>query len=231
VNFPPNFGFVYVPRTGGTFLSNWETKIFSNQKKQTSEYSLRMIHLTVSRLLEINGEDTKIFTIVRDPYDQACSEYFYIKNRVDVLCSKLKLDVKNKKHLEVIAKSAKNFTGNPHYENHVRKIFEKDLSLEEFLEQRENDCVYSFYFDIKTPKDFNFVGMTENMDTTLSLAKKIFNIELGKGNKNSGRGNTNEPYKTGYSRKLFQEKNLNDYSLYYEGKERFEELCKQEKIN
>jgi uncharacterized ubiquitin-like protein YukD len=232
MNLSSDIGFIYVPRTGGTFLSNWEMNLFPNQKKPTSEYSLRMIHIPVSRMIEISKKnEIKLFTVVRDPYDQACSEYFYIKNRIGVLAETLKLNTDNEKHIRVMSRSAANFTGNPHYEKHVKQIYENKLSLEDFLDQREKNCVYSFYYDTKEPKDFDCVGMTEEIDKTIVLAKKMFNVVLGNGRRNGGRNAKQKHYETSYPRKNFEKNNLKDYELYYQGKEKFAELCSEYSIN
>ena len=225
--------FIFVPKTGGTFLTSWNINIFPNQKKPSEQLSQRMLHIPVSRMADyVDLSKTKLFTIVRDPYDQACSEYFDIKRRGDLAFEYLGLNRENPKSVDFIAKRAADIIGNPFFRDHINKVYLNNFSIDEYLEQRSYNCVYSYYYDFKKPKDFDCVGITEEMDKTIRLAEKILNINLGDGpNHENKNKKINQKYNFDYSRKDFEKNNQIDYELYYQGKEKFKKLCLENKIS
>jgi hypothetical protein len=186
--------FVHVPKTGGTFL-NFQN-LFPNQASR--------VHEPLSSLLNWKENLNKsLFTMVRDPYDIACSEYYFMKKNISFK------------------------TRNPSYLKHAKLIYKDKLSIEEYLEKKIKNSIYPFYYDVKTPKDFDCVGVTEEMDKTVSLIYSMFDISSGNGEKNNNIDKKiNQRYETEYPRDFFQKENSKDYELYFEGKEKFIELCK-----
>jgi hypothetical protein len=215
--------FVYVPKTGGTFLN---ISVLPNSDRLGPKNSPRMVHMPTSKVLSLTKDDIKLFTLVRDPYDLACSEYFFLKEKVEYNTKYFNLNKDEKTKAELASRFVAKLTDNESYYEKLMKIYLEKISLEDYLEFISNNPIYPFYYDVRTPKDFDCVGVTEEMETTISLLKSMFGVVCGKGdyNKNSQK-NVEERYTNYYSREKFEKENVRDYELYFEGKERFKELC------
>lgn len=223
---------ILVPKTGNTFLTNWNVKIYPKQVRSTREVSPRMKHIPVSRMYEVVGhKNINLFTITRDPYDQACSLFHYIHRTFDYALRFTQIEDD-----EIIRLLGATIFGWIMSNDNISKILEKVLvdkmSIEEYLENRPSNSMYSFYYDEKTPKDFHCVGITEEMDKTVILFEKMLgeNIDRTLSNSNPDK-KVGVPYETEYSRDDFMNKNQKEYELYFEAKERFKKLCDQEGIS
>lgn len=94
-----SLAFVYVPKTSGTYLN---IKSIPEEKAYVNDYRPSTLpssfHMPTSRVQSIVGEDTPLFTVVRDPYDRTCSEYYFIKKEVDKFLSIVPWDINNHDH-------------------------------------------------------------------------------------------------------------------------------------
>jgi len=230
-NFQMQNALVLVPKTGTTFLTNWQCQIYPGQNKETKDLTPRMRHIPVSRMYKLAGhKNLNILSIARDPYDQSCSMYFFIKRNLEDFLNASGLP-DSPELRKIGAKRSGIQFGNENFSILVEKTLCDNLSLEEFLEARIRNFFYPFYYDELTPKDFYCVGITEQMEKTI----KLFDKKMGeKINRSFANDNPNkdigEPYESGYSRKDFMNQNMKEYELYYEAKKRFEELCLEENI-
>lgn len=219
------FGFVRVPKTGGTFLS---MQTLPHIRDYVGENS-KLVHMPVSKVESLIDKGTPLFTILRDPYERSCSEYYFIKRmgmreyikrfgrygaiRLDKIEELAKIDVMNI------------------YATRLHSIYKYDMSIEDYLEYLGDCPIYPRFFDTKTPKDFDFVGITSEMNKTLDLVKNMYGFKLGSPhfNKNDNK-KVEDSYETGFSRSTFESNNPLEYELYYEGLKKFQELCKENNI-
>jgi hypothetical protein len=196
------YAFIHVPKTGGAGI-----------KKSFDKYlckSLNDEHLPTS-YFDKHSHDHIFFTILRDPYDRACSEYFFIKRQI------------NNEIVDV----------EPWNENTKKrfiKISEKSINdfLDSFVDENYNGSIYSYYFNSKNINDFDFVGNIQNMSESLILINNMFKINIFTSYINvNPYHNIGEPYNFLYSRKDFQKKYYKDYSIYEEGIEKFKKIYKE----
>jgi hypothetical protein len=187
--------FVHVPKTGGTFLHLID--LVPNP--------MIWPHEPISKLITYKeNKNKKTFTMVRDPYDISCSEYYFFKKEFGFK------------------------TKNPSHEYHAKLIHKEKMSVEEYLENKIKNSIYPYYYDVLTPKNFDCVGITEEMDTTIQLLEKMFGIRCGIGKPNNNKfKKIKDSYETKFSRKKFYEQNDIDYNFFLEGKDRFFKLCHQ----
>jgi hypothetical protein len=225
-------GFVYVPKTGGTYLSI----SFIPQKYHGPKYKLSKLassfHMPASRVVDIVGNETPLFTMVRDPYDRSCSEYYFIKRRILSSIDSMHWDFSDEKKLNFVINRVESVMGSDIYSKKIYQIFKNNLNIEEYLEWYHEDPTYPWYYDIKTPKDFDIVGLTEDIPGTISLLKNIYDIDVSYGDANDNPlKKVNKPYKTKYSRRKFKKHNDVEYNLYYEGKEKYHKILSQTKTS
>lgn len=194
--------FVHVRKTGGSLIKTY---------MEDSICRLDKYEHYPSSFFQNHEHDHMFFTMVRDPYDRACSEFFYSK------------------------KILREYHKNGMYDE-VKKSFSYilfmniDDYLENFFNQNFDDSsVYSYYFDSKNINDFDFVGQTEEMTKTISLIKTAYGIEVPNIYKNRNPDRPKE-YNFKYSRFDFMKKHSIDYEIYGDGVKRFNELCKKHGI-
>lgn len=215
--------FVRVPKTGGTFLSMQTLPHVRDYEGNNSN----LLHLSVSKVESLVQEGTPLFTMLRDPYDRSCSEYYHIKNHNDyrkLLISKSKIDMEN------INKMSKTEIMNV-YATRLHSIYKYDMSIEDYLEYVGDCPIYPRFFDTKTPKDFDCVGITSEMDKTINLLKSMYDVNMSCSNFNKNESKeVKDLYKTGFSRSVFESNNPLEYKMYYEGLKKFQELCKENDI-
>jgi hypothetical protein len=219
-------GFVYVPKTGGTYISinSIPHKYFGKKYRESGKPG--DMHMPASRVIDIVGTSTPLFTMLREPYDRTCSEYYFIKNRTDVSVSHLNWDISDIKKIKFIAKRSGNIMNSMLYYEKTYNIYANNMSVEDYLEWSSHNPTYPFYFDVRSPKQFDAVGVTEEIDKTKMLLMSMYGMSSGKGeyNKNEKKS-LGDPYHTKYPRSLFKKNNPSEYELYFEGKKKFEELC------
>jgi hypothetical protein len=107
-----------------------------------------------------------------------------------------------------------------------------NFSLEDFLSDSDHrdwsKISYSFFYDRLTPKDFSFVGVTNHMEKNRIILKKIFQVEFSKKPINvNDIKKYGTPYKVNFYKKEFKKIHKEDYDLYYEGIDKFNQLCKK----
>jgi hypothetical protein len=181
-------------------------------------------HIPASILEKMVGPDVPFFTVLRDPYDRNCSEYYFIKRDGKGFYDQ---DVTNKKTLEALKVMANRIKAHRSIFDKVYAIFSNDMSVEDYLEWCVDNPTYPVYLDTKKPKDLELVGITEHMDQTVDLLRIMYGIkEAGEGVYNDNKTKpVGMPYSTKYPRGEYQKTNAIEYELYYEGKEKFAELC------
>jgi hypothetical protein len=221
--------FVYVPKTSGTYLnirSIPDKEYFVNDFKPTNRYSeSRVAHFPASKMISIVGDKVPFFTLVRDPYDRTCSEYFFIKREVRRLFDGVPWDMKDPKKIRWVAYGAERLLGHKAFFEKVHNIYHNEMTIEDYLEWTTENPTYPIFYDVKTPKDFDLVGKSESMEETVFLLKKIYNVDCGSGEKNENKmKKVGKPYETNYLRKDFEKKNKIEYDLYQEGVDRFNKL-------
>lgn len=196
------YAFIHVPKTGGAGI-----------KKSFDKYLCKDIndeHLPTS-YFDKHDHDHIFFTILRDPYDRACSEYFFIKRQLE---NKV-VDVEPWTH---------------NIKLRFKKILDNSIDdfLENFVDQNYNGSVYSYYFNSKNINDFDFVGNMQHMSESLMLINIIFNIKIYSSYININPNHeVGKPYSFSYSRKDFEKKYYKDYDIYQEGIEKFKKTYKE----
>lgn len=182
------------------------------------------VHLTVSQVKQKVDDDTTLFTIMRDPYDRSCSEYYFIVDRVIP-----KIEVKfgklaNSKKTDVLIHRISQKTNTPAFAKKIKAIVEEEMLVEDYLVWSANNPTYPIYYDDIGPGDFDLIGITENMNGTLSILKS-HGINAGGDNyRNNIKKNIGDSYTTKISRKDFENMNNIEYQMYYEGLEKYHSL-------
>jgi hypothetical protein len=217
-------GFVYVPKTGGTYLS---MSVIPSEYEYDPSGSPSKIHMPASKIQSIVKEGTSMFTMLRDPYDRTCSEYYFLKSKADVSIKHFSWDISDSKKLFFMANFVSKITGHKAFFDKIYALYDSNMSVEDYLEWTIDNPTYPIYYDTLTPKDFDIVGVTEDIPKTIELLKLIYNVDAGMGdyNKNDTK-KINKPYDTKFSRSEFEYKNSIEYKMYYEGLEKFQELSK-----
>lgn len=223
-----SLGFVYVPKTGGTYLS---VNSMPREYVYDSSAPPPKVHMSSSHVQSIIKEGTPIFTIVRDPYDRACSEYYYLKSKSSASIKNFTWNLENKIRMESISSSFSKTTGYKFFFEKICAIYDQDMSVEDYLEWSIDNSTYPIYYDTLTPKDFDIVGITEDIPRTIKLLRHMHDINAGMGdyNKNDNK-NVNDPYQTKFPRSVFKSRNSIEYDLYHESIDKFNSLCKKSNI-
>lgn len=215
-------GFVCIPKTGGTYLS--VNSVPRGYVSNPSESPLK-VHMPASQVQSIVEEGTPIFTVIRDPYDRACSEYYFLKSKATASIKDFTWNADTKKELEPMANSVSKITGYKDFFEKTCVIYDNDMSVEDYLEWSTDNPTYPFYYDTLEPKDFDLVGIIEDMPKTISLLKSMYGINAGDGEFNANMDRpVGEPYDTQFSRSDFKSKNDIEYRLYQQGLEKFNSL-------
>lgn len=193
------YAFIHVPKTGGAGIKR------SLDKFLCRDYNNE--HLPAS-YFDKHDHNHVFFTMIRDPYDRTCSEYFFIKRQLqdNVVDVSLWPQETKKQFSEILTYSI-------------------DYFLENFIEQNYNGSIYSHYFDSKNIKDFDFIGNISKMDESILIFNKMFNINIKKVKANINPNHQiGQPYNFKYSRNDFIKKHKKDYEIYEAGKEKFNKL-------
>lgn len=215
-------GFVYVPKTGGTYLS---ISVIPSEYGYDLSSSPSKIHMTTSMVESIIDEGEPLFTIVRDPYNRVCSEYHFLKNKSQEYFSWDLSDTNKLKSVGYFSSKMKNHQA---FFNKIYAIYLHNMTVEDYIEWSIDNPTYQVYYDTRTPKDFEVVGVTEKMSETVELLKNMHEVLSGSGSFNENKKKAiNNPYKTKYSKKEFKKKASIEYDLYNEGLDRFNTLSEK----
>jgi hypothetical protein len=220
-----SLAFVYVPKTSGTYLN---IKSIPDEKTYVNNYRPSSIpaafHMPASRVEEIVGKDVDFFTVLRDPYDRTCSEYYFFKRQMEQLIKRVNdsIEVSDPKIIKILSVRAGKIMSMKSFEDKIYNIYMNKMSVEDYLEWSTENPTYPQFYDTKTPKDFDLVGITENISQTRLLLKNRYGIESGDGTSNNNPNKKiGNPYRTKYLRSNFKRKNPIEYDLYYEGMDKF----------
>ena len=220
-----DLAFVRVPKTGGSFVSVQTLPHIRDYEGNNSN----LLHLSTSKIESLVPKNTPLFTILRDPYERSCSEYYHIKRmgKREYIKQFGRYGTIYLDRVEELIKSEIMTI----YATRLYSIYKYNMSIEDYLEYLGDSPIYPRFFDTKTPKDFYIVGITSEMDKTIKLLKTMYSVYVGclNFNKNDNK-EVGELYKTGFSRSTFESNNPLEYELYYEGLKRFQELCKENNI-
>jgi hypothetical protein len=165
---------VHIPKTGGssfrTLLENYfkdrllldyaDTPFEHNNFVRNTEAIIKMFnqkdltqyHCIHGHFLPIKYYFLKEKTLViwlREPTEMVVSLYYYIKRKIDPNKQKVK--------------------------KHIKDV---NISLEDFCKIEHFHNIYAKYLWGMSLEKFDFVGITENYNNSLSLFEKIYNINL-----------------------------------------------------
>lgn len=215
-------GFVCIPKTGGTYLS--VNSVPRGYVDDPSKSPLK-VHMPASQVQSIVEEGTPLFTMIRDPYDRACSEYHFLKLKATASIQDFTWNLATKKKLKPMANSVSNITGYKDFFEKTCVIYDNDMSIEDYLEWTIDNPTYPFYYDTLEPKDFSLVGIIEDMPKTISLLKSMYGVNAGDGDFNSNPDReVGEPYTTDFSRSDFKSRNSIEYGMYLQGVEKLKKM-------
>jgi hypothetical protein len=107
-----------------------------------------------------------------------------------------------------------------------------DFSLEDFLSNPNHrnkwGINYEKYYEESLLKDFSFVGITNHMNVNRMLLKKMFDFNFSEIPINTNpKKNFSVKYDSVFKKKEFMKIYSNEYDLYFEGIDRFNQLCRK----
>lgn len=138
------YTFIRIPKSGSTSMMASISQVYPYSDNR---------HLTVSEILE-DGKDHKFYTVIRDPLQQYCSMYYFLKNRED--------EVYNPDNFMLIP-----------FVEHM-DIIKQTNSLNEYLVNCPENAFLGKYLSGISPLNLESIGHLDHMDDT----RKIFNIML-----------------------------------------------------
>lgn len=195
------FGYIRVPKTGSHLMSYY---LIDN----TKYYTYGLFHYPYVVLESFVPADCNWITVARDPFQLYCSFYFFMQNRVHNLhapTNPIAYTHNNEKNME---------------------LFTNNVSVEEFLTECPKGQFLPYFWLPLQPNDFDFVGITEDMDKSLYVFNKMFNLDV-KNNvyNNNPSKKVNEKYilAKGIEEK-FRKDNALEFELYELAKEKFNNL-------
>lgn len=234
-NLPPSaIAFIRVPKTGSSALSSLtfnkipevcpgvsnlkykngclinhtqEHTSYNNIPKRYCRFPNPNQHVSVSTYRKLHSHTHVFYTQVRDPYDVACSLYFFLKR---------------------VGEGSRIAGSNVDADFYNAKLISDKASVEEFLENMCHNTTYTHYYDELDIKDFDCVGFTNSIGKTSLLVNKIFNINtqpLVNANVNPTKIK-GDFYNFKFSRRQFKKLNEQEYKIFYDGLQKFESLCK-----
>jgi len=234
-NVNSSIGIVFVPKTGSTYLSLHPVPLsyYGPGSRLKNSKTPGSSHMTLSLIKEITNNSTPYFTVLRDPYDRAASEYFFIKRKAqDALSIFKNWDLSDPRKLEFLAHHTGKLMGisgwggftddgpSTAFYDKTYNIHKYDMSVDDYLEWSVDNPTYPVYFD--DIDSFDAVGITENMSATIDLLNSLWGIKIEGGNTNDNKDKSvGTPYHSLFPRQKFYD-NSPDYEIYIKGKERFD---------
>ena len=194
------FGYVRVPKTGSHTLAYY-------LPQQTKYYTYGIYHYPYV-VLDSFIPECKWITFGRDPFQLYCSFYFFMQHRINV-----------------------NATTNPiaytHHNDKNIELLTNKVSIEEFLIECPKGQFLNYFWLPMQPNDFDFVGITEDMDRSLHVFNKMFNLDVKNNiHNNNPSKKVNEKYVLGKGVEAkFRKENAYEFELYELAKEKFNNLC------
>lgn len=166
-------------------------------------------HVSSSVYNNLENHDHLFYTQLRDPYDVACSLYFFLKNGNE----------KTGMPVSIIG-------SNIDTDYHNSQLVSNNISINEFLENMMHNQTYVHYYDDLNIKDFDCIGLSNDIKKTKKLFEKIFNVKIDTHVTNNNiNKKLNEPYNFKFNRTDFKKLNEQEYEIFYEGIKKFNNLC------
>lgn len=103
----------------------------------------------------------------------------------------------------------------------------KDAKLEHFLVDEPLHIGYKRFWESVHPKDFDIIGNMDDMERTIKLYYNMLGVSMPVRRVNDNPDKIGDSYSHFISPKSYESSAPNEYELYYQGLERFEELCKE----
>jgi hypothetical protein len=230
-NLPPSaIAFVRVPKTGsssilyetvpeicpGVIDFSYNGSCFINH--ESNHISVNSIikkycnfpkfnqHVSVSVYKNLHTHNHFFYTQVRDPYDIACSLYFFLKK---------------------LGYGSRIMGSNVDTDFYNSQLILRGASINDYLENMRPNATFTHYYDELDIKNFDCVGFTNSLGKTSVILNKMFNLNIGPHVKNvNPRKELGEFYNFKFSRRQFKKLNEQEYKIFYDGLQKFESLCK-----
>lgn len=159
----------------------------------------------------LHDHDHFFYTQVRDPYDMACSLYFFLKRK----------SAETKLPASIIG-------SNVDADYHNSKLIMGGASINEFLENMKHNQTYTHYYDFLDIEDFDCVGQSSDFEKTKNLLEVMFNINIKTHITNvNPNKNINEPYNFNFNQKMFELLNQQEYEIFNRGIKKINALVKK----
>lgn len=195
--------YVRVPKTGSLLLS---TYLFGK-----TNYIVRGLYHLPYVIMSKQSPPNKWITTARDPLQMYSSFYHFMYKRV---------------HSDFFQTNPLSYT---HHNECNIELLKNKVSLEEFLIECPKGQFLPYFWLPMLPKDFDFIGITENMVESLQTFNKMFNLNIPNEYKNYNNDkSTKEPYNVNSDvEKKFKKLNFKEYELYNLAKIKFQEQSKK----
>lgn len=198
-----NISLIRIPKTGSTTL-------FRNLPVGSPDYPCLSADHIIRAEYEAHGHPHDYITMVRDPLQIYCSNFYFLKNRMNI--QKVRPDYKPAPKM-VLA-------------DHMNPIKAAN-GIEQYLVTAPTNDFITRYFSGALPDDFVFIGETNHMAESLALLSAITGLPTRYvwENKNPKRPSTLQPYWVPKGVGIaFKKRNEQEYELYAKSVERFNAL-------
>lgn len=195
-----SFAYVRIPKTGSHTLAYY-------LHDRPNYYTYGLYHYPYV-VLESFVPECNWITFARDPFQLYCSFYFFMQYRIHTqkaLTNPLSYTHHNDKNIELIT---------------------NNVSIEEFLAECPKGQFLPYFWLPMQPNDFDFVGITDDMDRSLHVFNKMFDLNVKNtviNNNPSKKVNEKYVLAKGIENK-FRKDNAQEFELYALAKEKFDNL-------